>query len=204
MKGLLLKEWYNLRSSSALLFVAGCLLLLSTMGTTGWGLMMACAVAIVLLCTVFPYDEYKWTQTVLTSPLGWPQLIAGKYLFCLLCGAAMATFWLFCHGVFAWSIESVGVPIYAWVFFNYFVLLCSVYIPCVYCLKHGMAHLILLLTYLLLLACGGLNSWHIQPDAGAALGWFSLLTVAALLISILITCKIFQRKYETTNWRNKK
>ena len=59
MKGLLLKEWYNLRSSSALLFVAGCLLLLSTMGTTGWGLMMACAVAIVLLCKMILLYETR-------------------------------------------------------------------------------------------------------------------------------------------------
>lgn len=204
MKGLLLKEWYNLRSSSAFLFVTGCLLLLSTMGTTGWGLMMACGVTVALLHTAFPYDEYKWTQTILTSPLGWLRLIAGKYLFCLLCGVVMAVFWFFCHSVLFWSIESVGVLMHTLMFFNYFMILCSVYIPCAYCLKSGMAHLILLLTYLLLLACGGLSGWYMQPDAGASLGWFSLLTVLVLLFSATVTYKIFRQRCGIAEWRNTK
>ena len=208
MKGLLLKEWYAVWSNSTFLIAAGVMFFCSILSKTSLALLLSCGVMISVLMATFPSDEYKWTQTVLNSPLGWPRLIAAKYLFCLLCGAGLVVYWFLFNYILFWGNMVPGMAANALLFFSYSVILTSVYIPCVYRFKYTTANTILVTMFLLLLGRGLLIDFFIRPkeliDAFVIVNPISLLALGTLLISVLATYEIFRQRYGAAEWRNTK
>lgn len=200
MKGLLLKDFYNVRNLLvyfALFFILFLSIFVITASTYFYSFSMI-FIPVWLVASTVSYDaQDKWERYAISSGVSRNAIVRSKYIFSLIIILTIMVFVLIFGFATGWK-ESHGMLFAFSCFFNG-VLCISIVLPCFFRFEVEKARVIyMIIVFIALLAVALLSAymerWYDIVRASWLIAVFALLSAAVLAVSYFVSLRIYRKR----------
>lgn len=204
MKGILYKDFLVLKKQGVI--ILGCLLLYGIIALFGGDDSSIFSFAVVFLGTMLPvtalaYDEQaKWDKYALSMPVSRTEMVVSKYLLCLIVFAVAGILNLSVELIQKKGIIDMDAVLVSLVVLSLGILYVSVMLPLLFRFGVEKGRLMILLVVFvpvgifMLLDWAGVSMPKSDTEITALLKILPVVALAALILSVLVSVAIYQKK----------